>query len=62
MKTLTDAQRMAIKDAQDPYFANRNQGPSSPPVSADARYIVQWMLAIFVLLPLAATLMFILFR
>jgi hypothetical protein len=33
-------------------------GHSGPPVSVDATYIVQWMLAIFVLLPLLAVLIY----
>lgn len=59
MKVMTDAQRLALEEGRPITEAGGHSGPA---VSADARYVVQWLLAIFVLLPLVAGLVYILSR
>jgi hypothetical protein len=54
MKTMTDAQRMAIEDAQRMAIEARITQTARPEVSADAKYIVRAMVWIWVILPLIA--------
>ena len=73
---MTDAQRMAIEDdlgirlnkgqvvtdAQRMAIEARITQTARPQVSADAKYIVRWMVWIFVVLPAVAALIYFLSR
>lgn len=58
---MNEPQRLAV-EARIASARAAKVDAGRPQVSADARYIVQWMLGIFVLLPLIGVLLFALFR
>jgi hypothetical protein len=59
---MTDAERMAIEEGRSIAEASGRHPRQASAVSADAKYIVRWLVWIFVVLPAVAALIYFLSR